>query len=481
MKQQMTKLIVWTIALLSGVNLMAQEDAYTIRVKIDNYDNDTCILGYHMGQQIYVQDTLTERNAKGEYVFKGEKPLDGGMYLILTKPNNTYFDFLVANEEDQKEMSFTTKMENNDLNKNLKVKNSAPNDLFYDYLGFLNDRRAEDGALAKALEAEEDVAKKQVIQEKRGAIEGKVRAYQLQLAKDHPNALIAKLILAAMPPKVPEGLTREQGFYYYRARFWDNFDWADERLIRTNAFKSKLDNWTENLTVKVPDSMIIAVDFVLENLKKGGNKKMFRYGAAELLNKYAKTKVICMDAVYVFIGKKYYCNGDGSVEWVDSAQLEKICENVRALEPLQCGLYAPNIRLKKMDGTPISLYDVKAKYTALYFWDPDCGNCSKTTDKLVPVYEEYKDKGFAIFGICSKTFKELDKCKDKIKDKKMNFVNVTDDAYPLAVVKKKYDIKVNPYLMLLDENKKILWKRLDPSQVKEILERELNDNPPTDK
>ncbi|MFK7797722.1 MAG: redoxin domain-containing protein [Aureispira sp.] len=478
MKQLVTHLIIATIALWSSSSLMAQEEAYHIRVKIDNYENDTCILGYHMGKQIYVQDTLTKRNAQGEFEFKGDQPLDGGMYLVLTKPNNIYFDFLVANEEDQKDMVFTTKLEGNDLNKNLKVQNSKPNDLFYGYLQYLNDQRAEDGKLAKAFEAEKDEAKKQKIKAQRVAIEEKVRRYQLDLAKNHPKSLTANLILASMPPKVPEGLTREQGFYYYRARFWNNFDWSDERLIRTNAFKSKIENWTENLTVKSPDSMIVAVDYILQNILKAGNKKMFRFGAAELLNKYAKTKVICMDAVYVFIGKKYYCSGNGLAEWVGEEQLEKICENVTALEPLQCGLQAPDIRLKKMDGTPINLYDVKAKFVALYFWDPDCGNCSKTTDKLVPVYNEYKDKGFEVFGICSKTWKEIDKCKSKIASKKMDFINVSDETYPLAVVKKRYDIKVNPYLILLDENKKILWKRLDPNQIRDILKREFTEEQP---
>lgn len=478
MKQFITHLIIGVIALWSSSSLMAQEEAYHIRVKIDNYENDTCILGYHMGKQIYVKDTLIKRNAQGEFVFKGDQPLDGGMYLVLTKPNNIYFDFLVANKEDQKDMVFTTKLEGNDLNKNLNVQNSKPNDLFYGYLQYLNDRRAEDGELAKAFEAEKDEAKKQKIKEQRVAIEEKVRNYQLNLAKNHPKSLTANLILASMPPKVPEGLTREQGFYYYRARFWNNFDWSDERLIRTNAFKSKIENWTENLTVKSPDSMIVAVDYILQKILKAGNKKMFRFAAAELLNKYAKTKVICMDAVYVFIGKKYYCNGNGLADWVGEEQLEKICENVSALEPLQCGLQAPDIRLKKMDGTPINLYDVKAKFVALYFWDPDCGNCSKTTDKLVPVYKEYKDKGFEVFGICSKTWKEIDKCKSKIASKKMDFINVSDETYPLAVVKKRYDIKVNPYLMLLDENKKILWKRLDPNQIRDILKRELEEEQP---
>ena len=129
-----------------------------------------------------------------------------------------------------------------------------------------------------------------------------------------------------------------------------------------------------------------------------------------------------------------------------------------------------------MDGTPINLYEVKAKLTALYFWDPDCGNCSKTTDKLIPVYNKYKEKGFEIFGVCSKSWKEIDKCKKKITDKEIQYINTSDEAYPLAVAKKIYDVKVNPYLILMDEDKKIMWKRLDPKQLEDILKRELDNN-----
>jgi NADH dehydrogenase FAD-containing subunit len=54
----------------------------------------------------------------------------------------------------------------------------------------------------------------------------------------------------------------------------------------------------------------------------------------------------------------------------------------------------------------------------------------------------------------------------------MEFINTSEEAYPLAVAKKMYDIKVNPYIMLLDADKKIMWKRIDPKQVDEILARE---------
>jgi hypothetical protein len=56
----------------------------------------------------------------------------------------------------------------------------------------------------------------------------------------------------------------------------------------------------------------------------------------------------------------------------------------------------------------------------------------------------------------------------------MKWLNTSDKNYPLAVVKKYYDVKMNPYLYLLDKDKKIMFKRIDPDQVDEILQREFD-------
>jgi len=447
------------------------EAQYNIAVKIDNYENDTCILGYRLGKQTYVRDTLSEKNKKGQFVFKGEKNLEGGIYLILTKPNNVYFEFLVPNEKEQKNLEIHTKMVNgNDMSTNLKIKGSPDNKAFLDYLKFLRDMRKEDQVIAAKMSEAETETEKKELQLQREGLGKKVKDYQEKMMKDNPDYLSTALVRASIQPEVPEAIRgdRAKAFYWYRDHYWDNFDWKDERLIRTPIFKDKIENYTEKLCVQVSDSVIEGVDLILK--KSEANEKMFQYAAAELLNKYAKSKVICMDAVYVFIGENYYCNGKAA--WVDSAQLEKICDNVATLKPLRCGQYAPNIRLKKLDGTPINLYELKAPFTAIYFWDPTCGNCSKTTTKLVPVYNKYKKYGFEVFGVCSKNWKELDQCKEKVKDKKMDFINTSEEAYPLAVAKKIYDIKVNPYILLLDADKKIMWKRIEPKQLDNILKRE---------
>ena len=465
-----------TLFLLTAFNNNATaQEGYKITVHIDGYQNDTCILGYRLGKQTFVKDTLSKKNKKEDFVFEGDENLKGGIYLILTKPDNKYLEFLVPNDVDQKNMRISTRLDaSNDLSKNLQIEGSPDNAQFLKYLKFLADVRASDNKLAEKIDKEESDTEKKNINLEREKLGKKVKEYQLKMISDYPDYLSSSLIAASLQPEVPQGLSRADGYYYYRNHYWDNFNWGDARLIRTPIFKSKLEYWTDKLSIQMPDSVIASIDYIMQAIQKAGNKDVFQYVAAEMLNKYAKTKVICMDAVYVFLGEKYYCSGQA--DWVDSAQLVKICENVKSLKPLRCGLYAPNIRLKKMDGTPINLFEVKAKFTALYFWDPDCGNCSKTTDKLVPVYNKWKDKGFEVFGVCSKSWKEIDKCKKKVEDKAMDFINTSDEAYPLAVAKKIYDIKVNPFLILLDEDKKIMFKRIDPNQLDDILKREFGED-----
>jgi peroxiredoxin len=479
MKQLLNRWTLLGILLFTSTLVSAlDKDGYNIRVRIDGYKNDTCILAHHYGDKKYISATVTSKNEDNEFIFEGEEPLKGGIYVVLIKENNNYFEFLVPNEEDQKDLILSTKLdESKDLSKHLKIEGSKDNQAYLDYMKFNAKLQKEKIALQEKVGLEKQAKKKEKLQNSIKALDAKLKAYQLGAIEKNPNFLSSKLIAEWIVRDVPEAVKGDKfaWFYWTRAHFWDHFDFSDERLIRTPLFKYKMEIYTEKLTPTVPDSVIAAVDEILQKAKLGKNKVMFQYAASELLNKYAKSKIICMDAVYVFLGEKYYCSGEA--DWVDSVQLERICENVASIKPLQCGMYAPNVRLKKLDGTPIHLYDVKAKYTAVYFWSPSCGNCSKTSAKLVPIYDKYKDKGFEIFGICSESWKNLDQCKKKVAEKGMIFINTSEDSYPLAVAKKYYDLKVNPYILLLDEDKKIMFKRIDPQQIDDILQREFGLSP----
>ena len=453
---------------------------YKITVSIDGYQNDTCILGYQVGGTTYVSNAVYERNQKGAFVFEGETTLLGGLYSVLIKPDNKYFQFIISSDEAQKDLILRTKITDNpavELTANLKVENSKDNEVFMAFKSFLGQMRQKSQSLSRrrsSAEAQNDTALIRQLSAKFLALDQEVASYQDQLLLDYPDLLSPKIINGSRPPVVPDTIKdRAAVFNYYKAHFWDNFDWSDARLIRTPILKQKMDTYLEKLTMQTLDSVAAACVYMIDQALKYKSKEMFQYVAVQLLNQYAKQEVICMDGVYVTIAQKYYCSG--LAYWLDSAKTASICADAQRMAPLRCGKNAPEARLKNInDSSYVSLYSIRKPFVAVYFWDPTCGNCAKMSKKLVPVYNKWKDKGFEIYGVCSKPWKEVEMCRKKVEDASIEWLNTTDDPYPLAWVKKYYDLRSNPYLYLLNEDKEIIYKRLSADQLDGILEREFN-------
>ena len=127
-------------------------------------------------------------------------------------------------------------------------------------------------------------------------------------------------------------------------------------------------------------------------------------------------------------------------------------------------------------GKYISLYDVKAKYTIVIFWDHGCGHCKKEVPKLAELYKKLKNEGVEVYAV--ETEDKPEDWKKFIRDYKLNWINVQEqDQYRRAVTKKIYDIYSTPVIYLLDENKIIKAKRIDTDQLAgfiEALEKEKN-------
>ncbi len=461
--------------LLLTLNSSAQ---YKIAVDIEGYDNDTLILGYQVGKTTYIAKTVYSKNEKGVFVFEGEEPLLGGLYSVLIKPDNKFFQFIISSDEEQKDLQLSTKITTNpaaELSGNLKIKNSPDNDVFTEYKNFLGRMRQKSQKLSekrkKAQEKKDSVELDKVNIEFAG-LDKEVEDYQSQLLVKYPDYLSPKIINGSKQPVVPKEIKdRNEIFQYYKLHFFDNFDWADERMIRTPILMDKMDTYIEKLTLQTVDSVAKACEYLIDKALEFKNKKVFQFVAVQLLNQYAKQDVVCMDGVYVTIAQKYYCTG--MAYWLDSAKVEKICEDAQRMAPLRCGKNAPEARLKNInDSSYVSLYSIRKPFVAVYFWDPTCGNCTKMTKKLVPVYNKWKDKGFEIYGVCSKPWSEVDVCRKKVTDEKMDWINTTDEPYPLAWVKKYYDLRSNPFIYLLNEDKEIIYKRLSAEQLDQILERE---------
>lgn len=195
-----------------------------------------------------------------------------------------------------------------------------------------------------------------------------------------------------------------------------------------------------------------------------------------------------MDAVFAHIALNFYTHD--LAFWVDSAQVEKVQDRARKLEPLLIGKQAINLSLIDTSGKKwINMYrDLKTDYTVLVFWDPNCGHCKKELPKLARYIDSLETKSISVYSVSSKSDAEWKKF---IIDNNLNFNNV---AVPQAVYEDQqkateyilkgvtdlkslnynttYDIFTTPQIYLLDKDKKIIGKKLDTGLLKNVLEHQ---------
>ena len=195
-----------------------------------------------------------------------------------------------------------------------------------------------------------------------------------------------------------------------------------------------------------------------------------------------------MDAVFAHIGLNYYTHE--LAYWLDSTRIEKIQDIARKLSPFLLGKKAIDLSLLDTSGTNWErLHNVKAKYTILVFWDPDCGHCVKELPKLSHVVDSLKKTlDIKVFSVSSNHSKEW---KIFIKKNNIDFINV---AVPMEAYSdqnkatqfiidghtdikslnynKTYDIFSTPQIYLLDSDKIIIGKKLDSELLKQVINKE---------
>jgi len=72
---------------------------------------------------------------------------------------------------------------------------------------------------------------------------------------------------------------------------------------------------------------------------------------------------------------------------------------IKLNQEIEIGNQYADIKQPSPDGKMLSLFDYQGKYILLEFWASWCGPCRKENPNLVQTYNEYKDKGFEIFGV----------------------------------------------------------------------------------
>jgi len=456
-----------------------------IKVTIHNLPDSPIILGHHFNKMLYPDDTI-KLNNKGYGVFEAQKAYPGGMYFIYL-PTGKYFDILLSADQQ-----FSIENDTTDFLQNMTINGSEENQLFYNYQKFLVKKREEASALQKEKSAATSEENKKEIDQKLDKISQDVKDYMNNLIKTHPDMFLSKFLLATKEIDVPEPPKDENGnitdslfqYRYYKKHFFDNFDVSDPRLLRTPIYEDRINYYLDKIVPQIPDSINNEVDRLIE--KSRSSDELFRFMLVSLFNKYAKSQIMGMDAVFVHIAEKYYIP---EASWSDTAFISKLKKEVAKTEPLLIGKKAPDIQLVEVPadhfmaaadddtlkknvyvGDFFNLYDIQAKYTVLVFWEADCGHCKKAMPVLYDLYvNRLKKEGVEIIAVHMLSGEEG-------KIKWVNFVNDHGfyewinawNPYDYSY-KAKYNVTSTPTVFVLDKDKKIIAKRIGMEQIDEVI------------
>ncbi|KAA5547893.1 TlpA disulfide reductase family protein [Adhaeribacter rhizoryzae] len=151
----------------------------------------------------------------------------------------------------------------------------------------------------------------------------------------------------------------------------------------------------------------------------------------------------------------------------DSKFTKALTSKLSTLRNVAVGQPAPDINLPTPDGKSVSLSSLRGKYVLVDFWASWCGPCRQENPNVVRMYNQYKDKGFEIFGV------SLDESREKwlkaIDADKLTWPHVSDLKGWESSAAKLYNIQAIPQTLLLDKEGKIIAKNLRGPSLEEKL------------
>lgn len=125
-----------------------------------------------------------------------------------------------------------------------------------------------------------------------------------------------------------------------------------------------------------------------------------------------------------------------------------------------------DLELRTPKNKKFRIYDVKSRYTVLYFYNTDCALCRGVTKDLAEMYAEYGRDEMEIVAIYTG---RDNKWKNYLKENNPGWINLWDRKRASGMFD-KYDLIDVPAIYLLDENKNTIAKDINPDVLSVLLE-----------
>ena len=449
------------------------QNGYQINITLKPFTSGYLYLAHYYGKkQMLVDSAAIDQESRS--VFSGNDKLPGGIYLIAFPKKNGWFEMVI-----DKEQHFSIMADSADMLNKVSYTGSTENQLFKEYQKFTAKTGTEISRLQKSYAGAKNKQDSLEIRNSLLQANKSLKEYRLQFSKEHPKHLLTAIFAVLNEPQIPPGLKDSVSIYmYYRKHYWDGVDLTDARLIRTPVLQIKLDRYFDDVLPQDPDTLKSECDDII--LKARPNKDMYQYMLSQLTEKYVNPRYMGQDAVFVYLFQKYYVTGEADA-WMTEKYRKFIFDRGYSLMANTIGYKAANMQMLDTLDKPRPLYEIKADYTVICFWDPTCSHCQVEVPKVDSLFQaKWKSKGIQVYGVMTGGGKETwlkyireHNLKDWVHVYQTDEIKEAETAAGKPGYKQLFDVYQTPMLYLLDKNKMIIAKKLNYEQLNDFLDYKL--------
>ena len=217
---------------------------------------------------------------------------------------------------------------------------------------------------------------------------------------------------------------RQNDFGHY----WDDFQLDDKRILTYPLIDKKLEAYFNALPNNA-ETINYEIDRVIA--KTGDCEEVRDYLIWYFYRKYYSPEYMNLDDIYIHLVDDYFLKYE--MENVSERILNMMADRANYLENLKIGAKIPAIG---------DLYSIDNQYIVVYFYDKTCSRCIK--DKKILEEIELRHPEMTVFPV---------------------EINSTDIKNLLSL----YDIQTTPTIYVIDNQKKIIAKRITVEQVEKVL------------
>jgi thiol-disulfide isomerase/thioredoxin len=444
------------LLILLALQTMAQN--FQLEITVKNLPARDVYLANFYGEKNSIIDTAVP-DQKGKITFQMNENNYKGMYRVFLD-KKVFIDVIFNNENINIQTDFNAPYDS------LRVISSLENKIYYDFLRIGNDYRRKFDLLAPLndyyprSDSFFPEARKQYLM-----VQTEFFLFIDSLVTNYPNAWSTKIIRQKKPlfydPSLDEVGRRE----YVTKHYFDNVDFTDVELIRSNIFTSITIEYMSlfsnpNLTqADLENEFTKAVDTIMK--KASMNSILYEFIVDYLVKGFERYH---FDKVLDYIAEHYSPQSCENEERKTDLQtrLEKYAE-------LSDGKTAPAFSILDRNGKMVDLTGITSKYTLVLFWASWCPHCAETLPEINGIYQKTDRSKLEIIAVSLD--KEKAEWEKTLSEKNYSWINCCDFLGWDSPVAVNYNVYATPTMFLLDSEKKIFAKPITLSELKNDLKQ----------